>query len=216
MPNRKLLPASDPDPGPATPIATSHIRNLEQQNRQLRIRVRRLQQLAFVDGLTGLPNRRHFDRTLCTEIRRACRTRTPLALAICDVDFFKHVNDALGHAAGDSVLRELGRILMWHCRRGGDFAARYGGEEFALLMPGIDAREIVSVAERVRTDVAATPLPCGEPTRSTRVTVSIGAASLVSSVPYSPETLLGAADAALYQAKRAGRNRVRYAPIHAA
>jgi diguanylate cyclase (GGDEF)-like protein len=216
MPNRKLLPASEPDPGPATPLVTSQIRSLEQENRQLRIRVRRLQQLAFVDCLTGLPNRRHFEETLNTEIRRACRTRTPLSLAICDVDFFKDVNDALGHAAGDAVLRGLGRILMWHCRRGGDFAARYGGEEFALLMPGIDAREIVSVADRVRTDIAATALPCGEPKRSTRVTVSIGAASFVPEVPYLPETLLGAADVALYQAKRAGRNRVCYEPIHSA
>lgn len=191
-------------------LATDQIRALEQENRTLKITVRRLRQLAFVDGLTGLPNRRHFDTALHAEIRRACRTGGPLGLAICDVDFFKRVNDESGHAAGDTVLRALGRILDRQCRRGGDLAARYGGEEFALLMPGLDSEEILVVADKIREVVADTAIPIDRKGRSLRVTVSVGATSYASLIPCLPAKLVQAADAALYSAKRNGRNRISY------
>lgn len=220
MPPQELRLADDLPGGSAafrliTPAHADHdhVRDLERENRELKLTIRRLRQLAYVDGLTGLANRRHFESALHTEIRRASRTREPLALAICDVDFFKRVNDELGHSAGDDVLRVLGQILDQQCRRGGDLAARYGGEEFALLMPGVDSAEIVAVAERVREIVAGTPIPCGHPAHSARVTVSLGATAFASNVPCLPADLIQAADTALYRAKRAGRNGVRYEAI---
>jgi diguanylate cyclase len=191
-------------------VATDRLQLLERENRDLRITVRRLRQLAFVDGLTGLPNRRHFDTALHAEIRRASRSGSPLGLAICDVDFFKRVNDGAGHAAGDIVLRTLGGILAKQCRRGGDVAARYGGEEFALLMPGVDSEEILVVADKIRAIVADTQIPIDRHRRSIRITVSIGTTSHALAEPCLPAKLVQAADTALYSAKRNGRNRVAY------
>ena len=165
-------------------------------------------QLATHDALTELYNRRHFIEMLDKEIARTLRHGRTLALCIFDVDLFKPVNDTFGHIAGDEVLRVIGAIVREHVR-GDDIASRIGGEEFAVLLPESDAAAAVTFAERVRAAIAAAGFaPGGEPRR---MTVSVGVAALAGPEG-SRSTLMAAADAALYRAKRAGRDRVCVAP----
>jgi diguanylate cyclase (GGDEF)-like protein len=161
-------------------------------------------QLATHDPLTELYNRRHFTEMADKEIARAIRHRRPLALCILDVDLFKPVNDRYGHNSGDEVLRRIGALVRQHAR-GEDLPARIGGEEFALLLPECSLGAATAFAERLREAVAAASFaPGGEPTR---ITVSIGIATLGEGRHDRP-SLMAAADAALYRAKREGRNRV--------
>ena len=161
-------------------------------------------QLATHDTLTELYNRRHFVEMADKEIARAVRHRRPLALCIIDVDLFKPVNDRHGHIAGDEVLRQIADRLRQHVRSE-DMAARIGGEEFAVLLQECGAEAASGFAERLREAVATTAFaPGGEPRR---ITVSIGIAALGFGRD-SRSTLMAAADAALYRAKNAGRNRV--------
>ncbi|MGH8921789.1 MAG: diguanylate cyclase, partial [Acidimicrobiales bacterium] len=155
--------------------------------------------LAAVDGLTGLANRREFDRTLAREVSRSLRVGEPLSLAIVDIDHFKAINDTRGHLAGDEILRRLSRVFE-QASRDMDVAARFGGEEFALILPGCAQDDAVVVLERLTTRLAATPGLEG-------VTVSAGVACLPPDL-LGPGTLVAAADDALYRAKRAGRNRI--------
>ena len=155
--------------------------------------------LARHDGLTGLYNRHEFDEALEREFSRAQRTDVPLSLVLIDVDHFKEVNDTRGHQTGDEVLREIGAALGQLARRE-DVAARYGGEEFVVLLPGIDGDGAVAFAERVRVGLH-------QRVRAARVTVSAGVASHPDNA-LSVDDLVGRADAALYEAKRRGRDRV--------
>ena len=155
------------------------------------------------DGLTGLPNRLAFDEELAREAARAARAGAPLAVVMLDVDRFKAVNDGHGHAAGDAVLREIAARASAAARRG-DLAARVGGEEFALVLPGADLAGAAELAERVRAAVAAAPVQAGGARLS--VTVSLGCAVLAAGE--APAALVARADARLYEAKRAGRDRV--------
>lgn len=206
---RALLPA--PAEGRA-PIVERN-RQLEQQNRRLRLSVMRLSRLVRTDGLTGLANRRHFDEVLDTEIRRACRAAVPVALLLCDVDLFKRYNDTFGHVAGDAVLTELGHVLSGYCRRAGDVAARYGGEEFALLLPGTGPADAIDVGERLRRRVADLSIRIGELAHLSCVTVSVGVTTLHSVTPCPSDDLIRAADAALYRAKKAGRDRTEFEAV---
>ncbi|NIX76654.1 GGDEF domain-containing protein [Microvirga terricola] len=167
--------------------------------------------LAATDSLTGLANRRIFDRELAVECGRATRDGTSLSLLLIDVDRFKSFNDFYGHQAGDECLRSLAQVLSRTVRRPGDLVARYGGEEIAVLLPGTDADGAMALAEIIRARVEAlamrheanAPLPV--------LTISIGSATLVPSldVPLvAPETLVAMADRALYRAKLGGRNRI--------
>jgi diguanylate cyclase (GGDEF)-like protein len=161
-------------------------------------------QLATHDALTELYNRRHFTELADKEIVRAMRHLRPLSLCIIDVDLFKPVNDRYGHNSGDEVLRQIGALVRKHARSD-DLPARIGGEEFALLLSECRIDAARALAERLREAVAAaTFAPGGEPQR---ITISIGIAAL------GPDrddrsSLMAAADAALYRAKREGRNRV--------
>ncbi|SRR6266508_2195443 len=161
-----------------------------------------VEQQALVDGLTGLANRRAGERALETELARAKRFGGSLALVFCDLDNFKTVNDRHGHLAGDDVLRELASVLGETIRTV-DVAARWGGEEFALVLPGTDAEGGALFAERARETLEARTILTadGEPIRTT---ASFGVAAF----PEHGSELAAAADAALYQAKRAGKNRV--------
>ncbi len=161
-------------------------------------------QLATHDTLTELYNRRHFIDLAEKEISRALRHERALSLCIIDVDLFKPVNDRFGHISGDEVLRQIAAVVRDHVR-GEDIAARIGGEEFSVLLPECDAATGAVFAERLRKAVADTTFaPGGEPQR---ITVSIGVAALSPS-RQTWQTLMAAADAALYRAKDSGRNRV--------
>jgi diguanylate cyclase len=188
---------------------------LQAQNRQLKLTVERLKRLVYVDGLTGLANRRYFETALDSEIRRACRSRTALTLVLCDIDHFKRFNDTFGHQYGDLVLMRVARVVGLQCRRAGDVAARYGGEEFALLFPAVTWAETIALAERLRGSVAALPTRATEADGLGRVTVSIGATTFHAAEPCPAAAVVRAADAALYDAKRSGRNRVEYRAVTA-
>ncbi len=172
----------------------------------------KLQQLADMDGLTGLANRCRFDNVLKIEWQRAQRNQETLSLLMCDIDFFKLYNDSHGHLAGDECLKKVASVLGASLRRPGDLAARYGGEEFTLVLPHTTAEGAMTVAEHCRQQVEALALP-NQPERN--VTLSIGVASMVPMSDSAPRNLIDNADRALYQAKHAGRNRVVQALIGA-
>jgi diguanylate cyclase (GGDEF)-like protein len=165
---------------------------------------RRVASQAATDGLTGLANRRSFDDELALEWRRAERIGDSLALVLVDLDNFKSINDERGHQAGDAVLRRVAAILDSGARNA-DLAARYGGEEFALLAPETDLLGATKLADRLRADLEAAKveLPDGN---EISVTASLGVA--VKGTLQRPEQLVAAADEALYEAKRNGKNRV--------
>jgi diguanylate cyclase (GGDEF)-like protein/PAS domain S-box-containing protein len=168
----------------------------------------RLTALATTDGLTGLANRRHFDERLTEEWVRAKRDGTPLSLLLLDVDHFKKFNDEYGHPAGDVCLRWLGRILAAQVRRPADLAARYGGEEFALLLPNTDADGCIEVSERVRDALRELGMPHALNSPSKLVTVSLGGVASIPVQDVSGDSLVAAADQALYAAKESGRDQL--------
>lgn len=159
------------------------------------------------DALTGLSNRRAAERVLDQECARACRMHTPLSVLLFDLDRFKSINDAFGHAAGDAVLTAAARTLASGVRAY-DHVARHGGEEFLVILPGCTSDEAAAVADRLRASIAAELVSAagGE----IRFTTSVGVAAL-SAECSDPRSLLSAADAALYRAKRLGRNRTELA-----
>jgi two-component system, cell cycle response regulator len=161
--------------------------------------------LAVTDELTGLYNRRYFDRHLALMLEKAREQARDMAVMLIDMDFFKSVNDTHGHDVGDAVLREFADRLRRNIR-GVDLACRFGGEEFVVLMPDTDFRQAQGVAERVRMSVSERSFPAADG-RPLAVTISIGVA-LNEHVADSPELILKRADIALYRAKREGRNRV--------
>jgi diguanylate cyclase (GGDEF)-like protein len=159
-----------------------------------------LSRLALTDELTGLANRRAFRSTLASEMARSERTRRPVCLLMLDLDHFKRVNDTLGHGAGDAVLASMGELLSSGMHRSGiDVAARIGGEEFAIILPETDEEGGTFAAERLRIAVMSRAA-------AILTTVSIGVAA--SHAGDDPDSLLRAADKALYSAKALGRNRV--------
>jgi diguanylate cyclase (GGDEF)-like protein len=169
---------------------------------------RALERMSRQDGLTELANRRYFDTFLSDEMSRARRSKQELSLALCDVDFFKAYNDHYGHQAGDECLRQVARVLQAACRRPADLAARYGGEEFALVLPETAAGGAAQVAESVRAAIDQLEIAHEQSAIARHVTVSIGVAGLLPAMDADPERLIAAADQALFQAKKLGRNRV--------
>lgn len=176
---------------------------IQERTEQLEDANRRLEELSFLDALTDVANRRQFEQILDLEWRRAVRSGSPLSLLIADIDHFKDFNDNHGHQAGDRCLRDVATLLDSIVQRAGDQVARYGGEEFAAMLPETDAEGAGKIAERMRLAVERLETGGG------RVTVSIGVATTLAREKLTPEALVAAADAALYDAKRAGRNAVR-------
>jgi len=176
--------------------------------RALREAYERAERLSASDPLTGIANRREFDRVLEREFARARRDRQPLSLVIVDIDYFKPFNDYYGHPAGDRCLQRVAAILDGHARRGGDLAARYGGEEFVLLLPGTNEPDALDIAERLRCAVAGAGLEHKASPLAPTLTASLGIATLVPTGEQRPAMLVAAADLALYRAKDEGRNRV--------
>jgi len=179
---------------------------LEQTNRRLSEMNRTLVELSTVDSLTGLANRRQFDRVLDLEWRRAIRAGLPLSLLIVDIDFFKRYNDTYGHLRGDAALAEVAKALASSFARAGDVVARYGGEEFAALLPNTAIEGAVELAEQARARIEGRAIPHATAEEGRPLTVSIGVASVVPGARKTSTSLVEAADRALYAAKAAGRN----------
>ncbi len=175
-------------------------------NDQLRASLAQTIEMAVVDGLTGLHNRRYLDSHLKTLFDRAAARRTPLSLLITDLDHFKSVNDTYGHDGGDAVLKEFARRLRKSVR-GIDLACRFGGEEFVVVMPDTDGEVAMRVGERIREAVERTAFEVSKGRPAINVTVSIGVSEM-KRVGDTVEDFMKRADTALYQAKRDGRNRV--------
>jgi diguanylate cyclase (GGDEF)-like protein len=199
------------DESPLTPerqqIMTSFAEHISLSLSNLKLR-ETLRQQSIRDALTGLYNRRFLEETLGREILRAKRANIKLSLMMLDVDHFKRFNDTFGHQAGDLVLANLGRILQSHVR-GEDLACRYGGEEFIIVLPGASLAVTQERAELIRREVEAFSIYMDEQHLGP-VTVSIGLSCLPENGT-AIETLIRAADAALYQAKKSGRNVVKIA-----
>lgn len=179
---------------------------LQRDHRQLQQGFRYLQQLSSADGLTGLHNRRYFDQQLQTVWEARLRQKSDIALLFFDVDYFKKYNDSQGHQMGDDALIQVARVIGRHADACQGCAARYGGEEFVLLLSACNLRQAGQLAEQIRQDVEALALPhptsqCGQV-----VTISIGLAVAHASISQKPDWLVRTADAALYQAKKQGRN----------
>ncbi len=167
-----------------------------------------LRMLAYVDGLTGLANRRHFELALEAEWRRCRRNQSALSLVMIDVDSFKPYNDHYGHPAGDACLQAVAQQLALHRVRSHDLLARYGGEEFVFLMPECDLPGALAKAESMRQSVESLSLAHAAATAGSCVTISAGVHSLKPSGELLTSTLVEQADQRLYDAKSQGRNRV--------
>jgi diguanylate cyclase (GGDEF)-like protein len=167
-----------------------------------------LRSMSFLDGLTGIANRRQFDEALQREWRACLRTGTSLALVMIDIDHFKQFNDAYGHPVGDTCLRAIAGILHGEINRAHDLIARYGGEEFVCLLPDINLAGARIMAEQLRQAVQSLSIPHEASSTAPMVTISLGLALFIPTGKLTPEQLVAAADAQLYEAKHAGRNRV--------
>ena len=182
--------------------------DVTEQIRKERLLAEANEQLArqsATDGLTGVANRRKFDESLRSEWHRAARAGTSLSLLLVDIDHFKRYNDHYGHVAGDACLRQVAQLLSEGVRRAGELLARYGGEEFVLLLPGSDLARARQMAQRCLDRLALVALPHMAAPEG-QVTFSIGVAQVFPQPEDEPESLVNAADAAMYRAKMAGRN----------
>lgn len=167
-----------------------------------------LEELAKVDGLTQVANRRAFDERLQQEWNRARRQSLPLSLLFCDVDYFKQYNDYYGHQEGDYCLQKVALMIQENCQRAEDFPARYGGEEFAIICAGINAEKAEALAKKIQQRLFRSGIPHKNNPSTKWVTLSIGVASIIPRESDELEDLLTQADRALYLAKEQGRDRV--------
>ncbi len=182
--------------------------SLRDRNRQLRDARRQLTDLANVDELTGLGNRRLVNKVLREEINRAKRNQGELAVIMLDVDYFKPYNDTYGHPAGDVVLQRLADLMQRATARAGEVVARYGGEEFMLILPGASEPSAMRTAERLRELVLKERIPHGKSEVSDFITVSQGVVSVEPDGELEPGDIIKMADSALYEAKHSGRNAI--------
>jgi diguanylate cyclase (GGDEF)-like protein len=187
---------------------------------KLKWQIDQLQELSLTDPLTGLANRRSFERALLHEAARAGRIRRPLSLVLFDVDYFKRYNDTHGHLQGDDCLRRVAAVALSVAQRRTDMVARYGGEEFVLLLPDVGAGIAGRMAARLQQALGNAQIAHGASPVSEWVTVSCGVASMndpaaggEARATVAPETLIQAADEALYAAKRLGRNRAEHVHV---
>lgn len=167
-----------------------------------------LEMLASIDGLTEIPNRRYLDENLSREWRRSRRSSTPLSVILMDIDHFKRYNDCYGHRAGDDCLKRVAHALVGECQRGCDFVARYGGEEFAAVLPGMEKKEALAFANKLRDAVNSLNIPHKASLNADHVTISLGIATTETGQVYAEQVLLEEADLGLYQAKDSGRDQI--------
>jgi len=167
-----------------------------------------LVRLATIDGLTQIANRRQFDDCLAREWQRLTREKKPLALIMADIDYFKLFNDTYGHQEGDRCLHAVAQAISAVVKRPSDIPARYGGEEFAILLPHTDMTGAVTIAEQIRKEILRLEITHAQSDINDHLTLSLGVTSVVPDSGLTPEALILAADTALYQAKKQGRNRL--------
>lgn len=194
---------------PALKARLGTARRIAELEEVLRIALIENRELSTTDELTRVASRRFFGKHFPREIERAARYHRPLSLILCDIDFFKHVNDTLGHAAGDEVLRQFSARLQQALRRGVDWVARLGGEEFAIILPETNYDQALDAARRLRACIADRSFQVAA--NAVEITASFGLCNM-QQVPVGDrktgEHMLRIADAALYRSKHAGRNRV--------
>ena len=166
----------------------------------------KLEQIANLDGLTQVANRRRFDQYIDQEWRRLAREQQPLSLILCDVDYFKLYNDNYGHQAGDTCLKGVAQAINSALKRPADLLARYGGEEFVLVLPNTKLSGATQLADLVTEEVRRLQIPHARSDVSEYVTLSMGISSEIPHPDMLPNTLIEKADQALYQAKKRGRN----------
>lgn len=181
-------------------------RALEAANRLLMTQQAQLQSMVFLDGLTGIANRRHFDEALLREWAHCQRIQSPVSLLMLDLDHFKLLNDHYGHQAGDLCLQQVAQVLQLGLFRPHDLAARYGGEEFVCLLPECGLEDARVKAERIRVEIEALAIPNATASGRAMLTASIGVACCIPQGDGKAEVLIAQADAALYRAKAGGRN----------
>ena len=188
-------------------IQTRVEEELKRLNDQLVDANKKLEHLANFDVLTGVANRRNFMDTFEKEWKRSRRNKLPLSLIMIDVDFFKAYNDNYGHQMGDECLKRIAPILKEVLTRPGDMVARYGGEEFVVILPETNLEGTTLMAEKLRKMVESAKIPHAASTISDYITISLGTATIIPSIRKKADSLIAAADEALYKAKRSGRNR---------
>lgn len=181
---------------------------LKQEKEKADELVQSLLAISTLDGLTGIPNRRHFDSVLANEWNRASRTGSPISLIMCDIDHFKPYNDHYGHQKGDNCLIRVATLLQEHARRDGDIAARYGGEEFVIILPVTSLENARDIAEQMRAAIESLSIPHRYSETDNIVTASFGVATIIPKREQLSRLLVSKADKALYAAKKQGRNRV--------
>lgn len=190
------------------PINPAAVKARVRTHLTLKLQTDLLKRMAFLDGLTGIFNRRYFDDRLSTEMARAARDGRQLGLVLIDVDHFKLFNDHYGHQAGDDCLRAVARALKQTLLRPADAVARYGGEEFVCVLPDTDLAGAMQVAQRLIDAVSALGMPHAASLVAPHVTASAGVAVTQPGMRCTPQALLALSDTQLYQAKRQGRMRV--------
>jgi diguanylate cyclase (GGDEF)-like protein/PAS domain S-box-containing protein len=166
----------------------------------------RLEQLAHLDGLTGIPNRRYFDEILEQEWHRLQREQKTIAILMIDIDYFKAYNDTYGHIKGDQILKTVAYTLSHLVHRPADFVARFGGEEFACVLPGTTVEGALKIAQDIQREIDGLAIPHRLSTINQTLTLSIGVSCTIPTPGQSQHTLIDGADQALYQAKRQGRH----------
>lgn len=206
-----ITPLEQPGVGKLCLLQISDISVLAKRERVLQLRSDKLSREALVDGLTGIYNRKYFDQKLRAELERSHRSETPVSLIMFDVDSFKAYNDTFGHPAGDRVLMAVADAAREQINRATDVLSRYGGEEFAAVLPASDQVGAQVIAEKIRRAVEALAIPHSASQVAPHVTVSLGVACHDPRLGHcGAAELLDLADRALYEAKRQGRNQVRW------
>ncbi|EMS80227.1 transporter substrate-binding domain-containing protein [Desulfotignum phosphitoxidans] len=186
---------------------TRYNRKLGRLNQELVQANKKLEAISYLDGLTGIPNRRKFDEVLETEWKRCERNQLTLTLMMIDIDYFKPFNDRYGHLEGDDCLKKVAQTLESLLRRPGDFVARYGGEEFSIILPGIEPAGTENLARKILDQVQALEIPNQDSDVSPYLTVSLGGISAVPTRSLPAHWFINQADQLLYRAKENGRNR---------
>lgn len=194
-----------------TPFQTqsSHYFVISHQNiTERKLAEEKMEDLARIDGLTGIPNRRTFDEFLGNEIRRCARLKKTISLAIIDIDHFKLLNDTYGHQSGDDCLAKIGELLKTFSNRPSDLCARYGGEEFAIVWGDSSIEDTEKLSNALLTKIVELQIPNEKSPLNSYLTASIGLAELRPNQDSNESELIGKADYMLYKAKESGRNKV--------